>query len=291
MRFSDVNWLFFASFYNQKFKYWSDRGVNGPKPRIIFGNILDKLFGSRAEMDVEYEKKYGKLFGYYNGPIPSLFIMESELIKNVMVKDFHCFMERPNFRVIHEMMKNNLLFSQNEKWKRMRTITSPSFTSGKLRAMIPLMEKCVDQFVRFLDKKVQNNGGVINVKEVTTGFTIDVIASTSFATDTNANEEGEDSVLVKQGKKFFDVSFFRGFATFVFPVPILKLLNIKTFNDPESFEFFINLTKEIVKKRKNENFKRNDLVQLMMDAYVDENELNRVNFDQLTASLDEGNFV
>ncbi|XP_017491557.1 PREDICTED: cytochrome P450 3A19-like [Rhagoletis zephyria] len=62
--------------------------------------------------------------------------------------------------------------------------------------------------------------------------------------------------------------------------------------DDRIFNFFINLAKEIVKQRKADKSggkaatKRNDLVQLLMDAYVYESDLKDNNYEKLTASAD-----
>lgn len=54
----------------------------------------------------------------------------------------------------------------------------------------------------------------------------------------------------------------------------------------EDFAFFRELAKQVVKQRRENTVKRNDFVQLLMDAYVDENELKQTSDEQLTASND-----
>jgi hypothetical protein len=39
-------------------------------------------------------KKHGKVFGYYDGPQPNLWITDLELIKAIFVKDFDHFVDR-----------------------------------------------------------------------------------------------------------------------------------------------------------------------------------------------------
>ncbi len=52
----------------------------------------------------------------------------------------------------------------------------------------------------------------------------------------------------------------------------------------ENFAFFRQLAKQVVKQRREGNVKRNDFVQLLMDAYVDESELKKTSYETLTAS-------
>jgi cytochrome P450 len=43
----------------------------------------------------------------------------------------------------------------NEDWKRIRSIISPSFTSGKLRSMMANISDISEKFVSNLDKLVE----------------------------------------------------------------------------------------------------------------------------------------
>lgn len=52
----------------------------------------------------------------------------------------------------------------------------------------------------------------------------------------------------------------------------------------ENFDFFRQLAKQVVKQRREGNVKRNDFVQLLMDACVDENDLKKSSYEHLTAS-------
>ncbi len=71
------------------------------------------------------------------------------------------------------------------------------------------------------------------------------------------------------------------------PMWFNNLLGIRSQFDPEHFDFFGNLVKEIVKQRKSGQKRGNDFVQLLMDAYATDNELKEVNFEKLIADMDK----
>ncbi|CAG2108956.1 unnamed protein product [Medioppia subpectinata] len=82
-------------YYTRNFNYFTKMGVNGPKPVIIFGNLWELLFTSKDKLDIKRVRKYGKLFGIFDGNKPLLQIADPVLIKQILVKDFHMFTDRP----------------------------------------------------------------------------------------------------------------------------------------------------------------------------------------------------
>ena len=132
----------------------------------------------------------------------------------------------------------------------------------------------------------------MNIKEVITGFTIDVIATTSFAVETNANDDrSKKNAFLDNGVKLLDLKLWRFLAVFMLPQSFNRLIgNSVGFND-KHFNFFRDISRAVIKQRKqlgNGTAKRNDLVQLMMDAFVYENELQDTNYNKLTASAEDG---
>lgn len=66
------------------------------------------------------------------------------------------------------------------------------------------------------------------------------------------------------------------------------MLNIETFFSPEPFQFFIDLTSHIVKSRlSGATSARNDLVQLLKDASVNQEDLDRMNYEKMTVGDDD----
>lgn len=95
-------------------------------------------------------------------------------MKTVLVKDFPTFVNRQlNFND-HEILSINLFNSEDVMWRRIRAITSPSFTSGKLKGMHAVMNRSVDRLGEYFTKAIKTDNGKMNIKEVAMGFTIDV---------------------------------------------------------------------------------------------------------------------
>ena len=278
--------IIFHRYYHYKFQYFSRLGIPGPKPILFFGNVIERFGNSRASFDLKYGQKFGKVFGWFVGSTPFLEIQDVDMIKQICVKDFHLFNNRAKLHLYHEYWNNNLFAAEDDSWRKQRTITSPSFTSGKLRDMHLSMNDCVSKLTKYFNKMTENGPVTFKTKQVSAGFTIDVIASTSFATDTNANgEEGENSPFLSKSLNFFNVNPMFAFFTFVAPTFLINLLKIKTIFNVESFDFLISYTRELVRRRRSgAQPAKADLVQLMMNASADEADVQKVNYDKLTAA-------
>ncbi len=171
--------------------------------------------------------------------------------------------------------------------------TGKTFTSGKLRSMYDIMDRCIDRLIDELEVIASTRGGLLNTKEVVAGFTIDVIASTSFATETKSgrtkgSSPPKPSPFVENAIKLFNIRN---------PLPVLSflamprwfndLIGVKLPIDPKSFEFFVDLTTEVLKQRKSGGSagRKGDLVQLLIESYAYDAEIaDDGNYDQLTAS-------
>lgn len=76
----------------------------GPTPLPFFGNLLDliKLKGQIHLYIDGYYKKYGRLFTmFFLTKRPSLVISDPEMTKDILVKEFQSFHDRPVRKAVH----------------------------------------------------------------------------------------------------------------------------------------------------------------------------------------------
>ncbi|XP_023219754.1 cytochrome P450 3A41-like [Centruroides sculpturatus] len=152
----------------------------------------------------------------------------------------------------------------DEDWKRVRNLMSPTFTSSRMRKMATLVKQCAEPFAaRFIENA--EKGDNFNCKELISAFTIDVIASTAFATKVNA-QENQNSEFVKNARMVSNrnLSKLTLFAFFVAP-KLIRYLKLEFF-PRKVLEYFRNVVLKILEERKQKKVKGNDFLQLMMDA-------------------------
>ena len=251
-------------FYERCFSYWKERGVAGPKPIIPMGNMHTVMKKSWDQLYNDWMKCHGETFGIFEGWRPVLVITKPEDVKDVTVKSFHKFINRRYLGGDNDGRKI-LFFRDDDDWKRMRTVMSPAFSSGKMKLMYPLMLKCLSSFMNHVDQMV-NNGAPISCKKLYGKLTSCVIARCAFATEIDPYSD-ENNVIYQKLCKFFDFGIVRSLLLACGPQWLNTWLKL-TFPDPDSVWYLNEMCKSVVTQRKSQANSAQfvDLLQSLIDA-------------------------
>ncbi|KAK0173578.1 hypothetical protein PV328_006753 [Microctonus aethiopoides] len=251
------------------YNFWKNLGVPGPRPTPLVGNfgpvLLNQLSFAENQLGLYNKWKHEPFFGVFNARMPMFFVNDPELIKNILIKDFHVFPSRGvTVDEEREPLTGNLFNIDGHRWKVLRTKLTPAFTTGKLKQMVELMIECTEHFENYLHKQVKTNN-VIECREVAAKYTTDVIGSCAFGINMNALER-EDSEFRIMGRKLFEPTFANKFRRLFreFSPRLYKLLGMKNIS-PEDTRFFINSVKETIDYREKNNIVRHDLVDILRD--------------------------
>ncbi|XP_055454600.1 cytochrome P450 3A9-like [Psammomys obesus] len=246
------------------FKKW---GISGPKPLPFVGNVLAYRNGF-WEFDRQCHKKYGKIWGFYEGRQPVLAIMDPDIIKTVLVKE--CYSTFTNRRVFGPVgiLKKAITVSENEEWKRLRTLLSPTFTSGKLKEMFPIINQYADLLVENVRRGVEK-GDPIVMKDIFGAYSMDVITGTSFGVNVDSLNNPQN-LFVQKVKKLLKFNFldpfFLSVILFPFLIPVYDMLEISVF-PRDVIRFFRTSVEQMKEKRMQEKEKqRLDFLQLMINS-------------------------
>ncbi|NWT00175.1 CP3A9 protein, partial [Mionectes macconnelli] len=242
-------------------------GIPGPRPLPFFGTCLEYRKGF-LEFDHNCFKKYGKIWGIYDGRQPVLAVTDPQIIKSVLVKD--CYSAFTNRRHVDlaGMLSNAISLAEDEQWKRLRTVLSPTFTSGKLKEMFPIMKHYGEVLVRNIEKKL-NEDNSVSVKDIFGSYSMDVVTSTSFGVNIDSMNNPKDPFVGEMKKlvsfDFFDPLFILSFV-FPFVTPLLAKMNFSFF-PADAVDFFMRSIGKIKKEREKEVYKgRVDFLQLMIES-------------------------
>ncbi|XP_006859934.1 PREDICTED: cytochrome P450 3A9-like [Chrysochloris asiatica] len=219
------------------------------------------------EFDLECSKKYGKLWGFYEGRQPILAIMDPAIIKTILVKEFYTlFTNRRNFG-LNGSLESSLTVLEDEKWKWIRAVVSPTFSSRKLKAMFSLMKRHGNILVQNIEKTVALDE-VIDMKEIFGAYSLDIVTSMSFGVDTDSISNPDD-VFLRYTKKLISFSFVSPLIilTVMFPflLPLLEKMNM-TLLPQEAMDFFVTIIRHLKEQRRASGRRDHvDLLQLMIN--------------------------
>ncbi|NXI90791.1 CP3AL protein, partial [Psophia crepitans] len=242
-------------------------GIPGPTPLPFFGTCLEYRKGF-LDFDNECFQKYGKVWGIYDGRQPALVVVDPQIIKSVLVKD--CYSTFTNRRHVDlaGVLNNAISLAEDEQWKRIRTVLSPTFTSGKLKEMFPIMKHYGEVLVKNVQKRVEKDNTIF-VKDIFGSYSMDVVTSTSFGVNIDSMNNPKDPFVREMQKlvkfDFFDPLFI---ITFVFPfvAPLLAKMNISFFPS-DAVDFFMRSISKIKQDREKESHNgRVDFLQLMIES-------------------------
>ncbi|KAL6482518.1 hypothetical protein MHYP_G00105980 [Metynnis hypsauchen] len=241
-------------------------GIPGPKPIPVFGTMFRYTKGSHV-LDMECYRKYGRVWGLYDVRQPVICVMDKDLIKAVMVKEcYSLFTNRRDFPINGELY-DALTVVKDDDWKRIRSVLSPSFTSGRLKEMFGIMKMHSSTLLKNL-QKIAEQGGTVQVKEVFGPYTMDVVTSTAFSVDIDSLNNPNDPFVTNVKKLSLNISrlvFFIA-ALFPFAIPLLEKMNLSLF-PPSVTKFFFTVLQRIKAERQDKNYKsRVDFLQLMIDS-------------------------
>ncbi|XP_066909371.1 probable cytochrome P450 6a14 [Halyomorpha halys] len=254
--------------------FWASRNVKYIRPVPLFGNAFSTALSFAPGCKVQQEQynyfkgeQYGGIWAFWK---PKLLITDPQLIEHIMVKDFTYFTDREGtVDVKTDPLANHLVNKNGNNWKILRTKLTPVFSSGKLKTMIQQIIECSDACVEHIGQKAAT-GKPFEVREEMAGFTMDVIGSCAFGLNINAIND-HNSQIRKLGLMIFAPSRIRKLRRmlgmhFGF---LLRLVRWKRM--PAKFAlFFLNTIMGIVKYREENNFHRNDFIQLMMEVRKEE---------------------
>ncbi|XP_049814672.1 probable cytochrome P450 6a13 isoform X2 [Schistocerca nitens] len=269
------------AWFSHRYTYWSKRGVPQAKPQIPFGNLRKSFLGQkRLEFilqDIYRQFRGERYVGIYGFTKPMLVLIDPDLIRMVLVKDFDSFRNRGVPFNEQEPLNHNLFFIGGNKWKRLRTKLTPTFTSGKLKMMCQTMQDCGREMVEVLGDSA-SRGEVVEMREVSARYATDIIASVAFGVECNCQRNPE-AEFRQWGRKVFEPSLKSKIAQIMYDfVPLLaKALGVAGGTEEVS-QFFRNMVRETVEYREKNNVTRNDfmhlLIQLKNRGFVDDDKLN-----------------
>ncbi|XP_077563593.1 cytochrome P450 3A24-like [Haemaphysalis longicornis] len=269
--FAVADWIIFAVtagvllyFYTSRHRnYWKTQNVAHEK--FSLGLFFAKILPTKplCLADQERYQKMGRLFGIYEQGQPNLVVGEPELLKQIMLRDFLYLPNRKLPASADPMISNMMATAPLEKWRRIRSTASPAFSAAKLRKMHSLIQDCARVTCEHLKKAGEKNAE-IEMKQFFGHYALDVIARCAFGTQVDSHTDAANEFVTKARVAISPKMTWKLALGLLFPA-LGKRLNV----NPATIEiiyYFRKLCQRIINDRRKDGTRKEDFLQLMMDA-------------------------
>ncbi|CAN7010952.1 unnamed protein product [Brassica rapa subsp. trilocularis] len=138
---------------------------------------------------------YGNTFFTWLGPVPSITIMNPQLIKEVYNKVYD-FPKTHTFPLL-ALITDGLANADGDKWAKHRRIINPAFHFEKIKNMVPTFHQCCREVVCEWEKLVSDKGSSceVDVWPWIVNLTGDVISRTAFG---SSYKEGQRIFILQE---------------------------------------------------------------------------------------------
>nr|XP_033326710.1 cytochrome P450 6k1-like isoform X1 [Megalopta genalis] len=268
--------VLFYLYMNYSHTYWRRKGIPSTSGHWFYGNVKDAvLFRKNAAFLIGdlflHAPTDADMYGIYMLHKPFLLIRSPELIKQIMVKDFHIFADRFFTAESHQdkIGSSNLFTIKNPDWRQLRTKITPVFTSGKMKKLFHLIVETTESMKNYLLKEVSGSDTkTIEMRTVALKYTTDIISSIAFGIHVNSFDKNNDEFFrkaqegltptIRRSVQFFFMFFFPSFSKYIGG----KFLGSTT-------DYFRSVFWDSMENREMSKSKRGDLIDSLIEIKDD----------------------
>ncbi|XP_018569720.1 probable cytochrome P450 6a13 [Anoplophora glabripennis] len=268
--------------------YWKRRNVPYLEPKFPFGNSTS-LFPKGISIGAVTRSFYDKfksmghtVGGVYFGVEPKLVVLDPDLIRDILIKDFQNFTDRGVYQSESDPISVNIFSQPGKEWRNVRVKLTSVFTSAKMKAMFQTILDCHEGLEEAL-KELARQKSDVDILEVIGCFTTDVIGSCAFGIECNSFKD-PDAEFRRMGRKLFnEFSLADRLNLFlsIYAPNLAQKLGVRNIQKDIS-RFFFHSIKDTVSHRERNNLRRNDLLQLLIDL---KNSEMRLSMNELIAQV------
>uniref|UniRef100_T1PEG5 Cytochrome P450 n=1 Tax=Musca domestica TaxID=7370 RepID=T1PEG5_MUSDO len=192
-------------------------------------------------------------------------IIDLDLIKNILIKDFANFHDRGVFNNVEDdPLTGHLVALEGEQWRAMRTKLSPVFTSARMKYMFSTVVRVGENLHRVMgDMLSEKSDQILEIKDLCARFTTDVIGNVAFGLECNSLQEPQAEFRVKGDKAFYTIHPFMEMIASTYP-KLFHRFGYKVFTQ-ELITFYSRIVRETVEYREKNGVKRNDFLDLLIE--------------------------
>ncbi|XP_059612807.1 probable cytochrome P450 6a23 [Phlebotomus argentipes] len=284
-----IAFTIFYFYVKHKQSYWEREKVPFIKPMFFLG-ISGAGLVNRIPLKDRFHKVYkdlkaksNKFGGLYMFISPAMIFVDIDLVKSVLIRDFHHFEDR-GFYVNEKSdpLSAHLFSLSGNTWRSLRAKLTPTFTSGRMKTMFPIIAGISQELQKvFLEEAAKDSS--IEVKNLLARFNTDVIGNCAFGLECNSLKDPKTEFR-RYGIMAIRRNTFDGLKqAFLLAFPKVGKFFDMMLTNPEVASFYIRVVRETVEHREKNNIQRNDFMNLLIGLKNSESESERLTVVELAA--------
>lgn len=223
------------------------------------------IFCSSLIKDFSEFKGRANFVGMYQMRSPRVFILDPQMAKDILVKNFKHFRENEFSKMIDTtndpLFARNPFLSRAEDWKEKRNEISPAFSSNRIKALYPLIETVSNRLTSFISENIDE---AFEAKDLATKFTVETVANCVFGIEANTlqKEESKMRQMSKRLTKPSGMAIIKMILTTLIP-PLKRIIKVQLIADDVNL-FFMNLFDQAFDYRTSGKITRDDYLDYLI---------------------------
>eukprot|EP00850_Spirogloea_muscicola_P005820 SM000027S09601 [mRNA] locus=s27:235603:239159:- [translate_table: standard] len=169
--------------------------LKGPPGQWLLGNLLELRAKGYPDCHLRWLLKYGDYFKYKMGNTDLIVVADPDAVKDVCVKNFRAFHDRPTPPFVMRNAQSGMVFSKGAYWTSVRGTVLPLFHTHRLRNYSEIMHKAASTLCDCLASTPE--GKHVDMLTLVQAMTLDVIGTAAFGIHFGMQEEGTDKRLLE----------------------------------------------------------------------------------------------
>uniref|UniRef100_A0A1B6L3I1 Cytochrome P450 n=1 Tax=Graphocephala atropunctata TaxID=36148 RepID=A0A1B6L3I1_9HEMI len=271
-------WLFYLYFVKD-YGYWESKNIVHIPAVFPFGSmvkpVMGKCFWGKALDEAYKEYPDQRYVGLFYVRKPMLIIRDPDIVREVIVKDFHYFMDHMGIDTHpKDYMMCHLSSMKGQEWKELRTKLTPAYTTAKVKSMFYIIKRSNDMLTKVVDQSVEINRAV-DVKDILSRYSIDVIANCAFGLEIDSLLN-KDSKFYEAGVESLKVDFAVLFKIFVYAAfPIFSKVHFFDFQRSKIRDFITGVVRSTIEYREKHKVSRLDFLDQLIKLRQNQSILER----------------
>ncbi|KAG5669769.1 hypothetical protein PVAND_000063 [Polypedilum vanderplanki] len=260
--------LYLFNLVKKQYNYFKDRGIPNPKPIFPLGNFwgvgLSVHFIHRVNEIYRQFKGKAKICGFFVTTIPAYIALDIELIKNILVKDFDSFHDRGiYYNEKADPLSAHIFSIAGEQWKTLRQKMTTTFSSGKIKAMMPTLNKISEEMTEVLGEYA-DEGKTLNYRDMASRLMCEIVGEIAFGIKCNALRDPNCEMMVLSD--FLSIKDMKQRVMYLFSnafPEVCRKLNIQI--TPKDVQhYFLKIINEAIEYREKNKIRRNDYFDMLL---------------------------